>query len=71
MTTDALVSINAAALRLGELNGGISKHTVRAWVRDRRLEHVRLGRRILIPVAALDALVSAHTVPTSESEGHG
>src|SRR5437870_3680089 len=32
---------------------GLSVHTIRAWVADRRIAHLRLGRAIRIPAAEI------------------
>lgn len=40
----------------------ISVHTVRAWVKERRLPHVRLGRRIAFRPEALEAFVKTNTI---------
>lgn len=41
----------------------VSTHTIRAWLAQRRLTHVRLGRAIRIPAAELDRFVAGGTVP--------
>ena len=46
-----------------ELN--LSKATIRAWVSQRRLGHVRLGRAIRIPVAEIRRVLEAGYVPAS------
>lgn len=56
-----LVGITQAATDLG-----ISRHTLRAWVRQRRIAHVRLGRRVLIPSETLDAFVRDNLIPARE-----
>ncbi len=38
---------------------GVSAKTLRRWVADGRLATVRLGRRVLVELAALDHLVEA------------
>jgi excisionase family DNA binding protein len=42
---------------------GISRHTVRAWVRGRRLAHHRLGRRIVFSPEDLERFIRASRVP--------
>jgi excisionase family DNA binding protein len=61
-TQRELVSVADAARRLG-----ISRHTLRAWLRLRRLPFVRLGRRVLLEPEALDRYVRARVV-AAESE---
>ena len=51
-----LLSVKRAAQVLG-----ISIWTVRKWIAAGWLEHVRLGRRTLVPSRALEALVAAAT----------
>ena len=46
-----------------ELN--LSKATVRAWVAQRRLGHVRLGRAIRIPVSEIRRVLETGFVPAS------
>jgi excisionase family DNA binding protein len=41
---------------------GISPHTLRSWLRQRRLPHVRLGRRILFDPRDLEEFVAANRV---------
>lgn len=62
-----LLSVDQAAERLGANAGGVSKFTVRSWLRSRKLAHVRLGRRVLIPVEALEAFIRENTVPADET----
>jgi excisionase family DNA binding protein len=42
---------------------GLSVHTIRAWVAARRIAHVRLGRAVRIPAAAIRQLLDDNTVP--------
>jgi len=44
------------------LNGAVTAATLRQWIWLRKIEHVRLGRAVAIPQAALDRLVDANTV---------
>jgi excisionase family DNA binding protein len=48
-----VVSIPEAARLLG-----LSQATIRAWVYRRRLHHVRLGRRVMIPIETVDKILS-------------
>ena len=41
---------------------GASQYTLRAWLRQRRLAHLRLGRRILFDPADLARFVQANRV---------
>lgn len=42
---------------------GLSVHTVRAWVAERRLAHLRLGRAIRIPAAEIRRVIEESTIP--------
>lgn len=44
-----------------ELN--LKKSTIRAWIAQRRLGHVRLGRAVRIPAAEIQRLLEAGYVP--------
>jgi excisionase family DNA binding protein len=64
MNTDGsrkLLDVKGVAERLG-----VSPFTVRAWLRQRRLEHVKLGRRILVPESAIRRFVDMNTIPARE-----
>jgi excisionase family DNA binding protein len=52
-----LISVAEAAQRLG-----ISPLTMRAWVRQRRLPVVRLGRRVLLDPQEVEEYIDAHRV---------
>ena len=54
-------TVNEAAEELG-----LSVHTIRAWVADRRIAHLRLGRAIRIPAAEIRRIIDASTVPAVE-----
>ena len=41
----------------------ISVHTVRAWIAQRRIAHVRLGRAIRIPASEIERLLEEGYVP--------
>ncbi len=44
---------------------GLSVYTVRAWVAERRLSHLRLGRAIRIPVAEIRRVLEESTIPAA------
>ena len=46
---------------------GLSIHTVRAWICQRRLAYVRLGRAIRVLPAELDRLLKTSTVPAEDA----
>jgi excisionase family DNA binding protein len=41
----------------------LSKATIRAWIAQRRLGHVRLGRAVRIPAEEIDRMLTAGYVP--------
>ena len=47
---------------------GLSVHTIRAWVANRRIEHLRLGRAIRIPAAEIRRVIEKSTVPAVREE---
>ena len=47
---------------------GLSVHTIRAWVAERRLAHLRLGRAIRIPAAEIRRVIEQATVPAVGKE---
>ncbi len=49
----------------------LSVRHVRSLLGDRRLRHIRVGRRFLVPESALDEFLDAHTVPAICSENCG
>lgn len=60
------LSLRAAARRLG-----VSPHTLRAWaVYQRRLPHLRLGRRILFRLADLEEFEARCRIPAREESLH-
>jgi excisionase family DNA binding protein len=44
---------------------GLSVHTVRAWIAQRRLAHIRLGRAVRVPQAEIARILSENTVPVA------
>ncbi len=52
-----LMSIPEVAAALG-----VSRFTVRSWLRQRRLGYYRLGRRIVIAAAEIDRFLTANRV---------
>ncbi len=58
---DSLLNTNETARILG-----ISKFTVRAWVYQRKLPFVRLGRRILFSKEALESFVKRNEVEAKQ-----
>lgn len=49
-----------------ELN--LSRATIRAWIAQRRLGHVRLGRAIRIPVDEIRRVLEAGYVPPARTK---
>lgn len=60
---ETLQSVKQAACRLG-----ISPHTVRAWVAQRRIPHVRLSRRVLFREKDLADFISRNLVEERERD---
>lgn len=52
-----------------ELN--LSQATIRAWIAQRRLGYVQLGRAIRIPAAEIRRLLEAGYVPPEREQGRG
>ncbi len=44
----------------------LSEHTVRAWLANRKLGYVRLGRAIRIPAAEIERVLNGGWVPARE-----
>ncbi len=42
---------------------GLSVHTVRAWIAQRRIAHIRLGRAVRIPYSEIERLLRDNTIP--------
>ncbi|MEJ2673525.1 MAG: helix-turn-helix domain-containing protein [Deltaproteobacteria bacterium] len=59
-----LLTVDEAAQRLG-----ISKHSLRGWVSQRRIPHVKIGRRTLFNPTDLDNLIKAFTVEPRKPPG--
>jgi excisionase family DNA binding protein len=51
------VDVTAAAEEVG-----VSPFTIRAWVRQGKLGHLKAGRRVLIPLVELEKFISKNTV---------
>jgi excisionase family DNA binding protein len=56
-----VVSVEEAARRLG-----VSRFTVRAWLRQRKLEHFKLGRRVVLSESAIANFLERHRVEAQE-----
>jgi excisionase family DNA binding protein len=56
-----LINVKEAAGLLG-----VSPFTVRAWLREGRLAHIRLGRRVVLDPADLTRFVDAGRVPARD-----
>jgi len=46
---------------------GLSVHTVRAWIAQRRIAHIRLGRAIRIAADEIERILNDGTVPRGPS----
>ena len=58
MTAKGLNSIEVTAARLG-----VRPVTIRMWAAARRIEKVKLGRRVLIPEHEIERLIAENTIP--------
>ena len=47
---------------------GLSVHTVRAWIANRKIGYLRLGRAIRIPAAEIRRVINESTVPAVREE---
>jgi excisionase family DNA binding protein len=65
-----LLSLEEAAKELGgaKESGGISIHTLRAWIYQKRIPFVRLGRRIFLRREDLEAFVNKNLVEARNQE---
>ena len=59
------LTINEAANALG-----LSVHTIRAWIRQRRLAHVRLGRAVRVLPSTVEAMLRNGTVEVARGSPH-
>jgi excisionase family DNA binding protein len=53
------------------LDGMVCEKTVRTWIRNRKIEVVRVGGVVCIPTDSLDALIQRGTVPAVEQVARG
>jgi excisionase family DNA binding protein len=49
---------------------GLKESTIRAWISQRRIAFVRLGRAIRIDAATVAAVIADNTVPTRGQARH-
>jgi excisionase family DNA binding protein len=66
MQTTNLLSVDEAAARLG-----VSKYTLRGWLFQRRLPHVKLGRRVLVDPNDLDRFIETSRIEAVSFNGKG
>jgi excisionase family DNA binding protein len=59
-TTRKYLSVAQTA---AELN--FAEATIRSWILYRRIEYVKIGRRVFIPQKSIDDLIEAGTTPVS------
>jgi excisionase family DNA binding protein len=55
---DLLLSVEETALRLG-----LRVPTIRLWIGTRRISHVKLGRRVLVPTSEVGRLIEENLIP--------
>ncbi len=46
---------------------GVSRYTWRSWIKQRKVAHVRLGRRVFVPRTDYEKLVRAGRVEAREA----
>jgi excisionase family DNA binding protein len=63
MQTEAAKTVNQTAEELG-----LSPATLRAWIRERRIGFIRLGRAVRIPASEIRRLIERGTVPAIRGE---
>jgi Helix-turn-helix domain len=63
--TDKLHSVESAA----EFLGGLSPATIRAWLTQKKLHRVKIGRRTMVRESELRALIHEEIAP-AEMTGH-
>jgi excisionase family DNA binding protein len=44
---------------------GISTHTIRAWIAQRRIGYLKLGRAVRVPQSEIDRILRESAVPAS------
>jgi excisionase family DNA binding protein len=66
MQTTNLLSVDEAAARLG-----VSKYTLRGWLFQRRLPHVKLGRRVLVDPADIERFIQDNRIEVAPFFNNG
>jgi excisionase family DNA binding protein len=66
METESLLSVEQAASKLG-----ISPLTMRAWLRQRRVSFVRLGRRVLVDTQDINKFIRDHRIEAVSFDDEG
>lgn len=59
-----VLSVEEAARRLG-----VSRFTVRSWLRQRKLEHFKLGRRVVLSESSITNFLDRHRIAAQEAAG--
>jgi excisionase family DNA binding protein len=62
--TARLVTVDQAAEALS-----VSVHTIRAWIAERRITCVRLGRAVRVPQSEIARLIEQGTIPARDYRG--
>jgi excisionase family DNA binding protein len=63
MQTEAAKTVRETAEELG-----LSPATLRAWIRERRIGYIRLGRAVRVPASEIRRLIERGTVPAIRGE---
>jgi excisionase family DNA binding protein len=66
--TDRSIVLRTVEQAAGDLC--VSVHTIRAWIAQRKIGCVRLGRAIRIPSSEIARLIEAGTVPPIQRDPH-
>ena len=61
---NGLLGIRQTGSRLG-----LSEHTIRHWIKNGRLEHIRLGKRIVFDPKYLEKLIDSHRIKLIKGRG--
>jgi excisionase family DNA binding protein len=56
-----LLNVNEAAARLR-----LKPTTIRAWILNRRIQYAKIGRRVFIRSADIDALIDQNLIPANQ-----
>lgn len=58
-----MLTVAAAAVALG-----LKEPTIRLWIAQRKLAHVKLGRAVHVPETEISRLILANTIPATQGK---